>query len=33
MKKVIIVSACLAGINCKYTGGNNLDPIIASKMV
>jgi uncharacterized protein YbbK (DUF523 family) len=22
---VIIVSACLAGINCKYNGGNNLD--------
>jgi uncharacterized protein YbbK (DUF523 family) len=22
---MIIVSACLAGINCKYNGGNNLD--------
>jgi len=22
---VIIVSACLCGINCKYDGGNNLD--------
>lgn len=23
---MIIVSACLVGINCKYDGGNNLDP-------
>lgn len=23
---MIIVSACLAGLNCKYDGGNNLDP-------
>lgn len=22
----ILVSACLLGINCKYNGGNNLDP-------
>lgn len=22
----ILVSACLAGVNCKYNGGNNLDP-------
>ena len=22
---MIIVSACLCGINCKYDGGNNLD--------
>ena len=22
---MIIVSACLCGINCKYNGGNNLD--------
>lgn len=25
---MIIVSACLAGINCKYDGGNNLVPEI-----
>ena len=23
---MIIVSACLAGINCRYNGGNNADP-------
>lgn len=23
---MILVSACLCGINCKYNGGNNLDP-------
>ncbi len=23
-----IVSACLAGVNCKYSGGNNFDPRI-----
>lgn len=22
---MIIISACLAGVNCKYNGGNNLD--------
>lgn len=27
MKKVI-VSACLLGINCKYNGGNNRDPLV-----
>ena len=26
--KKIVVSACLAGINCKYDGGNNVDPKI-----
>jgi len=25
---MIIVSACLAGINCKYDGGNNLDQTV-----
>lgn len=29
MSDLIIVSACLAGHNCKYTGGNNLDLNIA----
>lgn len=24
--EVIMLSACLAGINCKYNGGNNLHP-------
>ena len=23
---MIIISACLCGINCKYNGGNNIDP-------
>ncbi|MDI3509193.1 MAG: hypothetical protein PWP55_1385, partial [Clostridiales bacterium] len=23
-----IVSACLAGVNCKYNGGHNADPRI-----
>ena len=23
MIKMILVSACLAGLNCKYNGGNN----------
>ncbi|MBC7342599.1 MAG: DUF523 domain-containing protein [Clostridia bacterium] len=27
-KRAILVSACLAGQNCKYNGGNNLDPEI-----
>lgn len=26
MKKSILVSACLLGANCKYSGGNNLCP-------
>jgi len=26
MEEVIAVSACLLGFNCKYDGGNNLDP-------
>ncbi|MFA5007184.1 MAG: DUF523 domain-containing protein [Candidatus Izemoplasmatales bacterium] len=26
MDEVIAVSACLLGFNCKYDGGNNLDP-------
>lgn len=25
---MIVVSACLCGINCKYDGGNNLNPYI-----
>lgn len=25
---MIIISACLAGVNCKYNGGNNLVPSI-----
>jgi uncharacterized protein YbbK (DUF523 family) len=29
MKK-IIVSACLLGENCKYSGGNNYDPKVAA---
>ncbi len=24
----ILISACLLGINCKYNGGNNLNPLI-----
>ncbi|WP_031516318.1 DUF523 domain-containing protein [Desulfofalx alkaliphila] len=32
MKGKILVSACLAGQNCRYDGGNNLDLCIA-KMV
>ena len=28
MNKKIVVSACMAGINCKYDGGNNTDPKI-----
>ncbi len=26
--KRVIVSACLLGINCKYNGGNNRDPLV-----
>lgn len=29
MKKIILVSACLLGTNCKYTGGNNYNKEIA----
>lgn len=29
---MIIVSACLCGINCKYNGGNNLDPRVLKLM-
>ena len=25
----ILVSACLLGENCKYSGGNNYDPAVA----
>ena len=25
----VLVSACLLGENCKYSGGNNLDPRVA----
>lgn len=28
MEKVIAVSACLLGCDCKYNGKNNLDPIV-----
>jgi uncharacterized protein YbbK (DUF523 family) len=28
MKKVLAVSACLLGCDCKYSGGNNLDPAV-----
>lgn len=28
----IMVSACLAGINCKYDGGNNRDPRVLKLM-
>lgn len=26
---MILVSACLAGVNCKYDGGNNIDAVVA----
>lgn len=29
---MIIVSACLCGINCKYNGSNNLDPRVLKLM-
>lgn len=29
---MILVSACLCGINCKYNGGNNLHPAILKLM-
>jgi uncharacterized protein YbbK (DUF523 family) len=28
MGKVVLVSACLVGFNCKYNGGNNEDPAV-----
>lgn len=27
MKKKALISACLMGVNCKYSGGNNLLPV------
>ena len=29
MIKIILVSGCLAGINCKYNGGNNYNEIVS----
>jgi uncharacterized protein YbbK (DUF523 family) len=28
-KQIYIVSACLAGVNCRHDGGNRLDPRVA----
>lgn len=28
MPEVIAVSACLLGVNCKYNGGHNLNPLV-----
>lgn len=28
MKEKLLVSACLLGVNCKYSGGNNFDPAV-----
>lgn len=28
MKEKLLVSACLLGENCKYSGGNNYDPVV-----
>jgi len=28
-----IVSACLCGINCKYSGGNNFNPKVYKRMI
>lgn len=28
MKEKILVSACLLGENCKYSGGNNYSPAV-----
>ena len=28
MAELILISGCLVGINCKYNGGNNLDPAL-----
>lgn len=30
MKEKLLISACLLGENCKYSGGNNYDPAAAS---
>lgn len=30
MKEKLLVSACLLGENCKYSGGNNYDPAVAA---
>ena len=29
MREKLLISACLLGENCKYSGGNNLDPRVA----
>lgn len=28
MKEKLLVSACLLGVDCKYSGGNNYDPAV-----
>lgn len=30
MQKCVVVSSCIMGDNCKYNGGNNYDPGVAS---
>ena len=30
MREKLLVSACLLGENCKYSGGNNCDPAVAA---
>ena len=30
MREKLLVSACLLGENCKYSGGNNYDPAVAA---
>ena len=30
MKEKLLVSACLLGVNCKYSGGNNYSPAAAA---
>ena len=30
MKEKLLVSACLLGENCKYSGGNNYDPAVSA---
>ena len=30
MKEKLLVSACLLGENCKYSGGNNFNPAVAA---
>lgn len=32
MKEKLLVSACLLGVNCKYSGGNNFDPAVEALM-